>query len=166
MPTVILGLLLPILALAGEFRGKVIAVTDGDTVKVLREEGGSKFPEKIRLLGIDAPEKSQAFGARSKQGLSARIFGRDVTVQTKKKDRYGRTLGKILLDGIDMNLAQVEDGLAWHYVKYRRDQFPGDAALYGAAEARAREAKRGLWADAHPRAPWDYRHGGRRHRKR
>lgn len=157
MPMLLLALLLPLLSLAESFHGKVIAVSDGDTVKVLREENGQKIQEKIRLLGIDAPEKKQPYGPQSKEALSRKIFGREVEVEWKKKDRYGRTLGKIKLDGKDMNLTQVEEGLAWHYVQYRKEEFPGDADLYDAAEIKARDARIGLWAATTAKAPWDYR---------
>lgn len=156
MAVYLLCLLLPVLSLADSFRAKVIGVSDGDTVKVLREEGGRKFPEKIRLLGIDAPEKKQPFGPQSKESLSRKIFGRDVEVEWRKKDRYGRTLGKIKLGGRDVNLTQVEEGLAWHYDQFRKEEFPGDAELYDAAEIKAREAKLGLWSAASAKAPWEY----------
>jgi len=157
MPVYLLLLLLPVLSFADTFRGKVIGVSDGDTVKVLREEGGQKIQEKIRLLGIDAPEKKQPYGPQSKESLSQKIFGREVEVEWKKKDRYGRTLGKIKLGGKDMNLTQVEEGLAWHYGQYAKEEFPGDADRYEAAEGKAREAKLGLWAASFAKAPWDYR---------
>jgi endonuclease YncB( thermonuclease family) len=161
MPMHLLLLLLPLFAHAETFRGKVVGVSDGDTVKVLHQVDGQITPEKIRLLGIDAPEKKQPFGPQSKEALSAKIFGREVEVEWKKKDRYGRTLGKIKLDGRDMNLAQIEEGLAWHYGQYRKEEFPGDADLYDAAEVKARDAKIGLWSATTAKAPWEYRRARR-----
>lgn len=152
--TFLITLLLPLLALADSFTGKVIAVTDGDTVKVLRE---GNVQEKIRLLGIDAPEKKQAFGPQSKDALSRKVFGKVVTVEFQKRDQYGRTLGKLILDGKDVNLTQVEEGLAWHYAHYKKQQLAGDADLYAAAQEKASGAKVGLWAKAEPTPPWDYR---------
>ena len=136
--------------------GRVVGVADGDTVTVL---DGSNTQYKIRLSGIDAPEKKQAFGMRSKQSLSDLVFDKQVTVETSKKDRYGREIGKILLStGQDVNLEQVTRGFAWHYKVYEREQSANDRKLYGFAEQGARIGRRGLWADADPVPPWEYRH--------
>lgn len=134
--------------------GTVVGVTDGDTITVLDEQ---RTQHKIRLAGIDAPEKAQAFGQRSKEALSALVFGRSVTVATEKQDRYGRTVGKIIIDGRDANLAQVVAGMAWHYKKYEGEQSPSDRLLYADAEREARDVRRGLWQDETPITPWNYR---------
>lgn len=134
--------------------GKVVAIADGDTLTVLDE---NKTQHKIRLSGIDAPERAQPFGQRSKEHLSALVFGKTIEVETAKQDRYKRTLGKIVLDGRDVNLAMVVAGLAWHYKKYEREQSAADRLLYANAEKDARLAGRGLWNDAGPVAPWDWR---------
>ena len=131
--------------------GKVIRVADGDTITILDP---SNTQLKIRLNKIDAPEKSQAFGQRSKQHLSDIVFGRSVTVTWDEKDRYRRILGTVWLDGRDINLQMVRDGFAWHYKRY--DSTPA----YAQAEADARAARRGLWADPDPTPPEQFRHGG------
>ncbi len=127
-----------------QFVGKVVGIADGDTATVLDE---SNAQHKIRLLGIDAPEKAQAFGQKSKQNLSDLIFGKTVTFQVTKRDKYNREVARILLDGKDINLQQVKDGFAWHYKEYQREQPADDRKLYAEAEEEARKAKRGLWFD-------------------
>lgn len=149
------------LALAGMLGGQVVGVADGDTITVLDDQ---RTQHKIRLAGIDAPERAQAFGRRSKETLSALAFGRHVTVEAEKQDRYGRTVGKVIIDGQDANLAMVQAGMAWHYKTYQREQSPADRILYADAEQEAREARRGLWRDAAPTAPWDHRAELRRRR--
>lgn len=138
--------------------GRVIAVADGDTVTVL---DASRQQHRIRLVGIDAPERGQAFGNRARQHLADRVFQREVQVEYDKRDRYGRILGKIVLDGEDINLMMVRDGMAWHYRQFQRDQRPADRALYADAEREARAAGRGLWAEAHPQPPWEFRRQNR-----
>lgn len=134
--------------------GRVVGVADGDTVTVLDQ---SKTQHKIRLAGIDAPEKAQAFGQRSKESLSALVFGKEVTVDTDKRDRYGRLVGKILVEGADANLEQIRRGMAWYYKAYAREQSAKDREAYEGAELAARGADRGLWYDADPVAPWEFR---------
>ena len=135
--------------------GKVINVADGDTITVLDE---AHTQHKIRLTGIDAPEKRQAFGNVSKQSLADMVAGQSVAVEWVKVDRYGRKVGKVLLAGQDANLEQVKRGLAWHYKQYQREQSPADQQSYAAAEIEARSAKLGLWRDVAPVSPWDFRH--------
>jgi endonuclease YncB( thermonuclease family) len=138
--------------------GKVIGVMDGDTIEVL---DATKTPRRIRLEGIDAPEKAQPFGNRSKQHLSDLVFGKQVEVQTHKVDKYGRTVGKVSVNGKDANLEQVRAGFAWHYKEYQKEQSASDRTLYAEAETSARKRKLGLWFDAKPMPPWDWRHGGK-----
>ena len=135
--------------------GLVVGIADGDTITVLDTD---KVQHKIRLAGIDAPEKKQAFGNRSKESLSALAFDKTVNVETSKRDRYGRQIGKVLVNGQDVNLVQVERGMAWFYRQYQREQSPNDRRLYEAAEDAAKAEKRGLWRDADPVPPWDFRH--------
>lgn len=116
--------------------GKVVGITDGDTVTVLVD----RHEFKVRIAGIDAPEKRQPFGPRSKQGMSDCAFNRDVDVEWDKTDRYGRTIGKVLADGVDCGLRQIELGLAWHYKAYAKDQSPKDRQTYALAESHARSA--------------------------
>lgn len=141
-------------ATAETIQGKVVRVADGDTIMVLDQ---AKTQHKIRLSGIDAPEKGMPFGQKSKQHLSDLVAGRMVMVETIKVDRYKRNVGKVLLDGQDANLAQVEAGFAWHYKAYQREQSPADRHVYSQAEERAREAKKGLWLDREPEPPWEWR---------
>lgn len=134
--------------------GLVVGVSDGDTITVLDAE---KTQHKIRLAGIDSPEKAQAFGNRAKEHLSSLVYRKRVGIDGDKVDRYGRRVGKVILDGCDVCLEMVESGFAWHYVKYAREQSRADRALYAAAERDARASKRGLWRDSDPVAPWDWR---------
>jgi endonuclease YncB( thermonuclease family) len=135
-------------AWAEVFQGRVVGVADGDTITVLRD----RRPETIRLNGIDAPEKGQAFGERAKQFTAQLVFGQVVEVVRRDQDRYGRTVGDVrLMDGRSLNHEIVRGGYAWWFRRYSRD--PSLAAL----ESEAREARRGLWADPHPVAPWDWR---------
>jgi len=150
---VALWALLPLVAFA-DVQGLVVGVSDGDTITVLDD---TKTQHKIRLAGIDAPEKGQAFGQRSKEHLSDLLYRKTVTVEGSKADRYGRTVGKVLVNGIDANLEQVKAGFAWHYKKYQREQSKPDRVTYAQAEDEARQAKRGLWRDGDPVAPWDFR---------
>jgi micrococcal nuclease len=129
-----------------DFSGPVVSVLDGDTIEVLH----NNRPERIRLSGIDCPEKGQAYGTRVKQAASELVYGKEVTLQTHGKDKYGRTLAYVLLlDGTNVNHTLVEEGWCWWYRKYA----PGDTVLEG-LENEAREAKKGLWADPHPVPPW------------
>lgn len=145
-------------AYADTIYGRVVGVADGDTLTVL---DGRKQQHKVRLDGIDAPEKAQPFGNRSKQSLSDLAYNRNVQVQTHKRDRYGRVVGKVLLDGTDLNLHQINRGLAWHYKAYSHEQTREDRARYAAAEEVARSERRGLWRDAEPTPPWEWRKNAR-----
>lgn len=147
-------LLLATSSLADTLHGRVVGIADGDTVTVL---DASNIQFKIRLMGIDAPEKKQSFGNKSKESLSALVFNKQVTVEYSKKDKYGRTVGKIVVDGIDANLEQVKAGMAWHYKEYQNEQSAGDRSIYAQKEVQARAEKRGLWFDADPTPPWDWR---------
>ena len=141
-------------ASATTYSARVIAISDGDTLTVLDAD---HTQHKIRLAGIDAPEKRQAWGERARQFLGERVHRRLVQIEVGKKDRYGREVGKVLLDGEDINLELLRSGLAWHYRAYEREQAPLDRASYADAERAARARRLGLWSDAHPVAPWDFR---------
>ncbi|MDX6403712.1 MAG: hypothetical protein QOH70_1167 [Blastocatellia bacterium] len=134
--------------------GRVVRIADGDTLTLL---DSSNTQHRIRLEGIDAPESHQAFGTQSKRSLSDMVFGKDVTVVYQKTDQYGRLVGKILIDGMDVNLAQVKAGMAWHYKEYEREQSLEDRGLYAKAEDEARAHSRGLWQDADPVEPSAFR---------
>lgn len=133
---------------AETFVGEVIGVTDGDTISVMRD--GSAV--KVRLAGIDCPEKKQAFGERAKQFTSYLVFGKRVEVIYSKRDRYGRVLGDVVLPSRKiLNEELVRAGYAWHYKKY------SDDATLAELELQARKSRRGLWQDRDPIPPWDYR---------
>ncbi len=133
---------------ADQFSGKVVGIADGDTIQVLREQRSVR----VRLNGVDAPEKGQAFGDRARQFVASLAFGQVVTVVVHGEDQYGRTIGDVILaDGRNLNREIVRAGFAWWFRRYSTDE------SLGALEAEARAAKRGLWADLHPVPPWEYR---------
>jgi len=134
--------------------GKVVGITDGDTITVVDAD---KTEHKVRLMGIDAPEKSQDFGAASKQVLSNYIYQREVTVEYKKQDRYKRKVGKVILGKQDVCLVMIERGMAWHYKDYEKEQSKTDRDLYSQAELKARESRIGLWQLSNPVEPSFYR---------
>jgi micrococcal nuclease len=138
-------------ATAAEVR--VVAVQDGDTVTLLMPD---LTELRVRLHGIDAPESRQPFGARSKQSLSDLVYGRNVRLDARDVDRYGRTIGVLFIDGRNANVEQVRRGMAWWYRQYA----PDDRELER-AEAEAKRARRGLWSEPRPVAPWDWRRGNR-----
>ena len=151
--TLLFGLLgffvLPTFVLAADFTGRVVGISDGDTISVMH---GTRA-EKVRLNGIDCPEKRQAFGQRAKQFTSKLAFKKDVTVKTFGRDKYGRTLGDVILpDGRMLNQELVRAGLAWWYEKYSKDPRLRDL------QGEARLAKRGLWVYPDPIPPWEWRH--------
>ena len=149
-------------AAAATLVGHVVGVSDGDTVTVLTAEN-RKF--KIRLTGIDAPEKKQPFGAFAKETLARQLFGQPVTVEWSKTDRYGRILGKIEVDGVDANLEQVREGSAWVYTQYLRELTIEDRRLYLEVEQQAKSEHAGLWRDTHPEPPWQWRKEKRAHHR-
>lgn len=134
--------------------GWVVEVADGDTLTVLDAQ---KKQHKIRLLGIDAPEKAQPFGQKSKESLSGLAFQKQVQVRSSKQDRYGRTVGQVFVGNMDVCLEQVKLGMAWHYKTYQREQSPEDRVLYDRAESQAREQRVGLWQDPSPVEPSVFR---------
>lgn len=134
--------------------GEAVRIIDGDTVVLLDQNNKQ---HKIRLQGIDAPERKQPFGKKSKDFLSDSIAGKDVSVEFAKKDRYGRIIGKIIFNNVDVCLEQIQAGLAWHYKKYQREQNKEDRVAYAEAEIYARANSLGLWSDPYAIAPWDWR---------
>jgi endonuclease YncB( thermonuclease family) len=140
-------------ACAEQFQGRVVGVSDGDTLTVLCNGA----PRRVRLAGIDCPEKRQALGARARQFSAERAFGRTVTVVTSAIDRYGRVVGVVILpDGRVLNRELVAGGLAWQYRKYS-----SDPVLLG-LEEQARASGTGLWSQPNPVPPWDFRARSRR----
>ena len=150
--------LIALVCQADTLRGRVVGVADGDTVTLLDAQ---KVQHKIRLSGIDAPERSQAFGQRSKEHLSDLVFGQTVEVDFNKTDRYGRLIGKIVVNGQDANLQQLHAGMAWHYKEYEREQPPEERMRYAQAEDDARSQRVGLWKDPKPVPPWEFRRAQR-----
>lgn len=141
-------------ASAATYAGRVVAIADGDTLTVLDAD---QRQHKIRLAGIDAPEKRQPWGQRARQSLGELVFGRVVQIEVSKKDRYGRAIGRVRVDGMDVNLELLRRGLAWHYTTYAREQPASEREAYAQAERQARAGRQGLWSDERPIAPWDYR---------
>ena len=139
-----------------EFSGRVVGVTDGDTITVLHEGVG----EKIRLAGIDCPERGQDYGTRAKQFMSALVFRKTVRVYDQGRDRYERTIGTVLLpDDTNVNYLLVKSGMCWWYRKYEPDN-----GTLEQLEHEARAAQRGLWADPHAVPPWEWRVMRKRYR--
>lgn len=143
---------------ARDFDGRVVGIQDGDTVTVL---DAAKQQHRIRIAGIDAPEKAQAFGAAAKENLARLAFGKQADVRCSKRDRYGREVCNVYVGARDVGLEQVRSGHAWWYREYAREQGPDDRKVYETAESEARGARRGLWHDASPTPPWDWRRQAR-----
>lgn len=130
-----------------DFTGEVVGVTDGDTVTVLH----GREQVKVRLAEIDAPEKKQPFGQKSRQSLAELVFRKQVLVVEQGTDRYGRTIARLKVGGLDANAEQVRRGMAWAYDKYVKDR-----KLYALQDA-ARVKQWGLWVEREPVAPWAWR---------
>lgn len=132
--------------------GRVVRVVDGDTLRV--ERNGREV--KIRLEGIDAPERDQPWGSEATAFARQQALGKRVTVRDKERDQYGRMVATIILpDGSSLNERLVRQGLAWWYRAYSTDR------TLQAVQAMARRERLGLWSDSHPEPPWIWR---RRHR--
>lgn len=152
--TGVLLLLLSLVAGAASISGRVVGVVDGDTVDVLMQDNTT---ERIRVAGIDAPEKRQAFGMAAKHRMSELVYDRAVTVEYEKRDRYQRIIGVVRERGRDAGLELIRSGLAWHYKKYEREQSVGDREAYAIAEDDARGRRVGLWGDESQVTPWEWR---------
>ena len=155
--------------------GRVLSVENGDMITV---EDARKKRHKVRLSGVDAPEKAQRFAKQSEQHLSRLVDGKPVTVGYKKYDRYGRIVGKVMVAApdacpavqlecpktLDAGLAQISAGLAWHRKQPAEEQAPGERERYEFAERDARAKRAGLWADPKPMPPWEWRRAKRQER--
>lgn len=150
---------------ADTLTGRVIGVADGDTITVLDADNQQ---HKIRLGGIDAPEKAQPFGQKSKENLSRLVFNKNVRVDWTKRDRYQRIVGKVWVQPadcptcpmtLDAGQMQLAAGMAWWYRKYAKEQSAEDQARYEFEEQEARARHAGLWKDSDPVPPWDWRQG-------
>ena len=152
MKRLLLAVLLVVISFscaAQRFTVKVVGISDGDTFTGLNRDN---LQLKIRIYGIDAPEKKQAFGNRAKEMLSDLIFGKDVVVDIQSQDGWGRYISYVFTqDGEDVSLRMIQEGMAWHFVKYDATE------QYADAEVVARKEKKGLWVDTEPIAPWDFR---------
>jgi len=138
---------------ADQLRGYVVSVADGDTLTLLVD----RQQHRVRIAGIDAPEKAQPFGAKSQTNLDHLAFNKDAIADCPKKDRYGRWVCKVTVNGVDVGLQQVADGMAWWYRKYANEQSPQDRTTYEQAESMAQLKRYGLWADTNPIPPWEWR---------
>jgi endonuclease YncB( thermonuclease family) len=127
--------------------GQVVRIADGDSITVLND----RTPVKIRLYGIDCPEKGQAFGKRAKQFTSKMVFQKQVRIEQVTKDRYGRTVAWVYVGRKNLCEELVKNGLTWHYKKYSSDQHLTDL------EIQAQKGKAGLWSDLHAVPPWEFR---------
>ena len=135
-------------SIAADFEGKVISVLDGGTIEVLHDHK----PERIRLYGIDCPEKRQAFGQKAKQATSSLLFGKEVRIESHGRDEHRRTLGTVFDGDLNVNQELVKEGWCWWFRKF----VPKDQTLKQ-FEQEAKEAKKGLWTDPNPVPPWLYR---------
>lgn len=131
-----------------QMKGKVVSITDGDTFVILNDQ---KEQIKIRLHGIDAPEKKQDFGTVAKNYLSSLIYNKEITIDYKNLDRYGRTIGIVFIEQLNVNEKMLEEGMAWHFKKYDKN------SDWAALEDKAKEAKKGLWLQPNAIAPWEWR---------
>ena len=138
------------------WEGKVVGVTDGDTIKVLKDG----IQVKVRLAAIDCPEKGQPYGQAAKKFTANLVAGKIVNVWPTDTDRYGRTIAFVFVGGVDLNKELLKAGLAWHYKQYSRD--PELAKL----EFEARSKKVGLWVEADAVAPWEWRKNKRSGKKK
>ena len=152
-------------AQAKSIEGKAINVADGDTITIL---DASNAHIKVRIIGIDAPEKKQAFGERSRHNMVRMVAGKQVTAHCNKVDRYGRQVCQVWVQPsdcptcgrtLDVGHAQILMGLAWWYRQYAKEQSAEAQGRYESAEHEARLRKHGLWADDSPIPPWDWRKG-------
>ena len=135
---------------SGRYQAKVDSVSDGDTMRVTDKDG---LQHKIRMAYIDAPETKQAYGLTSRDALREWVVEQKVEVEVFEKDRYGREVAKIYLDGEDINFRLVEGGYAWHYTAYAKKQATHEFDEYEAAQVAAKKARKGLWKDRSPQAP-------------
>lgn len=135
--------------------GKVISVQDGDTVTMVDDESNL---HRIRIGGIDAPEKDQPYGGVSTAHLTELSYGKLARAECFKVDRYGRDVCTVWVNGVDVGLAQLRMGLAWHYKRYSSEQSPEQRQAYAKAEDAARATVLGLWFQENPTPPWEWRH--------
>ena len=155
LPAILLSAAIGTVQAAGWIvEGRVVGVSDGDMITVL---DASDNQHKIRFVSIDAPEKGQAFGERSKRNLSVLVFLKRVEARCHKKDRYGREVCAVFVSLRDVGLEQIRDGMAWHYKEYQHEQPTQERLVYAQEEENAKASRIGLWTDAKPLPPWEWR---------
>ena len=154
----LLLLLLSTGAPAEMLTGRIVGISDGDTLTLLDVEHVS---HKIRVAGIDAPEKKQPFGEKAKTSLSALAYNRTAEADCRKIDRYRRYVCVVFVAGKDVGLEQIKAGMAWWYQQYAKEQTKQERVDYEQAEFLARRHRYGLWNSKNPMPPWDWRHNGR-----
>lgn len=147
-------LLLSIAANADELSGRVTDIASGDSITIIDASG---VEYKVRLSGIDAPEKQQPFGQESKKSLADLVYGKEVTVNWIKRDYHKRVVGKVMLNKTDVNLEQVKRGVAWVFKHFVNDPYSQDQADYVDAQEQAEDRRLGLWTQKDPIPPWEFR---------
>ena len=148
-------LLISVRAPAETLTGRIVGVSDGDTLTLL---DAKQVPHKIRGAGIDAPEKKQPFGEKAKSSLSALAYNRAAEADCRKIDRYRRKVCVVFVGGKDVGLEQIRSGMAWWYRQYAKEQTPQERIDYEHAEAQAKRHRDGFWSDPNPIPPWEWRH--------
>lgn len=147
-------LLFSIYANADELTGRVVDVASGDSITIT-DASNTEF--KVRLSGIDAPEKQQPFGMESKKSLTDLIYAKEVTVSWIKRDYHKRVVGKVLFNKTDINLEQVKRGMAWVFKHFLDDPYSQDQSDYVDAQEEAEKRRLGLWSKTDPIPPWEFR---------
>lgn len=153
---IVFPLILSATAHAEIITGRVVGLADGDTLTIL---DATNQQHKIRLAGIDAPEKNQDFGQKSKTSLAAMAFNQSARADCRKRDRYQREICVVFVEGKDVGLEQVRAGMAWWYRQYAKEQTAQESSDYEQAELMAKLHRYGLWDSKNPTPPWDWRHG-------
>ena len=138
--------------------GRIIGVSDGDTITLL---DAAHISHKIRVAGIDAPEKKQPFGEKAKTSLSTLAYNRTADADCRKTDRYRRKVCVVFVGGKDVGLEQIKAGMAWWYQQYAKEQTHQERIDYEHAESQAKRHRYGLWSGPNPTPPWEWRHPGR-----
>lgn len=134
---------------------EVVGVNDGDTITVRMIDTGRQ--ERVRLATIDAPEMNQPYGQAAKKSLSDLVFGKNIRLEIVDRDQYGRIVGEVFVDGMNINTEQIRRGFAWHYKQFERQQTEEQRQIYSSVQEIARQARSGLWRDQNPVPPWEWR---------
>lgn len=148
----------PVAAQAERLSGRVVGIQDGDTLTLL---DSNRREQRVRLAGIDAPEARQRYGQAARRALSTEAFGKEVTANCPKTDKYGRKVCVVTVGGRDVGLALLEAGAAWHFKAFAQEQSAWDRLRYSRAEEDARRRRAGLWEDPEALPPWEWRRGVR-----